>query len=315
MFLILLFSLVQSQINDCQIQQGECLDNYDPVCGLNISNGQIQTFINNCYACKASQVVKYINGDCKKKEDNLKTESPSTSVGVDNNVPQTTNGNYTQTFYCTNPRPSICDTIEKSTCGLFDSTTKCTGQNCLQQFSNECLACRNTSIHSYFFGNCSDYKPKPPTIIQCNTQSSQNCELKEQITVCGFLDETAICQNPPCLQPFDNQCEPCQQVNITSYFIGDCNQYQQLFYNAQQLMDSFVPNYQYCQAQRPSECDQEYVQTCGVLKSCKNNGCERTFDNPCSACQNHQIEGYYIGECLNNFTQAISIFIIALLIQ
>ncbi|CAD8054446.1 unnamed protein product [Paramecium sonneborni] len=312
---MLLLYVVQSQINDCQIQLGDCLDNYDPVCGLNISNTPIQTFFNNCYACKASQVVKFIKGDCTKNEDYIKSESSSTSLGADNITPQPTNGNYSETISCTNPRPSICDTNVKSTCGLFDSTTKCTGLNCLQQFSNECLACRNTSIHSYFIGNCSDYKPKTPTVIQCNTQSSKNCELKEQLTVCGFLDETAICQNPPCLQPFDDKCEPCQQANITSYFIGDCNQYQQLFYNAQQQTDSFVPNYQYCQVQRPIECDQEYIQTCGILRSCKDNGCERTFDNPCYACQNNQIEGYYTGECINNFTKVISIIIISMLIQ
>ncbi|CAD8132244.1 unnamed protein product [Paramecium pentaurelia] len=313
---MLLLSIVHSQIYDCQIQQGECSDNYDPVCGLNISNSSIQTFVNNCFACKASQVVKYIKGDCQKKQDDTKIDVPQTSAGVDKNPPKPTSGNYTQTISCTNPRPSICDTSIKSICGLFDSTTKCTGQNCLQQFTNECLACRNTSIHSYFFGNCSEYKPQSPTIIQCNSQSSNNCELKEQLTVCGFLDETAICQNPPCLQPFDNKCEPCQQSNITSYFVGDCNQYQELFYNAEQKSDSFVANYQYCQAQRPSECDQEYVQTCGILKSCNGNGCERNYDNSCSACQNSDIEGYYTGECLNNYMKLISImFIIALLIQ
>ncbi|CAD8138710.1 unnamed protein product [Paramecium pentaurelia] len=312
---MLMLSLVQSQINDCQIQQTDCSDNYDPVCGLNIANAPIQTFVNFCYACKASQVVKYIQGDCKKQENDTKTDPPSTSIGVDNNTNLSTSGNYTQMISCTNPRPSLCDNSLKSICGLFDSTTKCCGQNCLQQFSNQCLACRNSSIHSYFFGNCSDYKPQTPTVIQCNIQSQKNCELKEQITVCGFLDETAICQNPPCLQPFDNKCEPCQQSNITSYFVGDCNQYQKLFFNAEQQVNSFVANYQYCQAQRPQQCDQEYIQTCGVLKSCNGSGCERTYDNPCNACQNIEIEGYYTGECVNNYVPLISMFIIILLIQ
>ncbi|CAD8136149.1 unnamed protein product [Paramecium octaurelia] len=312
---MLLLLLVQSQINDCQIQQEECSENYDPVCGLNISNTSIQTFVNYCYACKASQVVKYIKGECQKQIDDTKTNTPSLPSEDDNSTVITQPGNYTQVIACTNPRPSICDTSLKQICGLLDSTTKCTGQSCLQQFSNQCLGCRNSSIQSYFFGNCSEYKPQTPTVIQCSIQSQKKCELKEQLTVCGFLDETAKCQNPPCLQPFDNQCEPCQQTNITSYYIGDCNQYQKLFYNPEQQMDSFVANYQYCQVQRPQQCDQDYVQTCGVLKSCHGSGCERTYDNPCSACQNSEIEGYYTGECVNNYGALISMFIIVLFIQ
>lgn len=43
------------------------------------------------------------------------------------------------------------------------------------------------------------------------------------------------------------------------------------------------------------------MQTCGVLKFCKDSGCERSYDNPCSAFSNIEIEGYYTGECQNNY--------------
>ncbi|CAD8047235.1 unnamed protein product [Paramecium sonneborni] len=310
MFMYLLFQLIQNQIIDCSITQSECSDNYSPVCGLTIQSQTIQTFINQCYACKANQVVKYKNGECVDDADQKTNNDNSENKKNDTDKEFTSSGNYTQFYYCSDPRPSICGTNLKQVCGFLDSQSGCQKQFCFVQFINDCHACRNTSIHNYFFGQCSDYKQRQPTVIQCNLDQKKQCEtIMEQIDVCGFLDETAVCQNPPCLQPFQNNCEPCNQSNIKSYFIGNCNEYQILFFGEEIANQATVQKYQYCQPERPSSCNQEYQQTCGVLKSCNGTNCERIFENPCSACQNTDIEGYYTRSCFQNCIFAFSIFI------
>ncbi|CAD8146233.1 unnamed protein product [Paramecium pentaurelia] len=314
MIFFLLFQLIRTQIFDCSITQSKCSDNYSPVCGFTINMQQIQTYINQCYACKANLVVKYMNGECIDHQDEKTSNNHIDQDNQNTNSTFTPSGNQTQFFSCFDPRPSICGTNLKRTCGFLDSLTHCNGKYCYAQFINECHACRNTSIHNYFFGDCSEYKQTQPTVIQCNLDIKNQCDIMEQIDVCGFLDETTVCQNQPCLQPFKNTCEPCNQSNIKSYFIGNCNDYQYLFLGQEQEEDVLIQKYQYCQPERPSTCNQEFSQTCGVLKSCNGTACERIYDNPCDACKNTQIEGYYIGQCQQNFGYVIQIFMIQLLI-
>ncbi|CAK83340.1 unnamed protein product (macronuclear) [Paramecium tetraurelia] len=316
MFLCLLFQLIRTQIFDCTITSAECSDNYQPVCGLTINMVSIQTFMNECYACKANLVVKYKNGECTNYQDEKTPSNHNDDKNQYTNSTFNPSGNYTQLFSCSDPRPSICGTNQKRTCGFLDSLTDCYGKYCQAQFINECHACRNTSIHNYFYGECSDYKQRQATKIQCISEQKNQCDIMEQIDVCGFLEETAVCQNRPCLQPFKNTCEPCNQSNIKSYFIGNCNDYDNLFFSTDQIeeVSEEQQKYKYCQPERPSSCNQEFSQTCGVLKSCNGTGCERIFDNPCSACQNTQIEGYYKGQCQTNFGYVFSIFVIQLLI-
>jgi hypothetical protein len=41
-----------------------CYTLYDPVCGHNENNKQIQTYSNICNACKNSEVIFFVRGEC-----------------------------------------------------------------------------------------------------------------------------------------------------------------------------------------------------------------------------------------------------------
>lgn len=105
MFIFLLLTVALGEIFDCSLTTEECSENYNPVCGLDITESPLQTFPNECYACKAGQIVKYMNGICV----NSALSPPSTSI--DANTTNTTGvKNFTTLLYCSDPRPSICET-------------------------------------------------------------------------------------------------------------------------------------------------------------------------------------------------------------
>lgn len=42
-----------------------CTQEYSPVCGYDSQSNQVDTFANDCHACKESNVSYYIEGECK----------------------------------------------------------------------------------------------------------------------------------------------------------------------------------------------------------------------------------------------------------
>lgn len=136
-----------------------CTEEWLPVCGYN-KNQDCKTsdcykeYGNNCNACKNSDIVYTIKGECKVyKETESNTSTEEIRYTITGEVD--TNNNYPELYFCTEEDQSkeACTAVNEDTCGFSNCDDE---DGCFIDYSSKCAACKNKDIVYSTNGKCKD---------------------------------------------------------------------------------------------------------------------------------------------------------------
>lgn len=173
-------------------------------------------------------------------------------------------------------KPQFCTGLVLPVCGKT-----ITGE--LKPYENNCTACQNNLLAGYYDYPCSDVTtPSTPVSPPVTTAPAlKNCQSSQPN--CPFL------LNPVCgktitgtLIDYENSCLACQNKVLAGYTDGKCPK----------PTTPAKPLLQSCSSRNPV-CGYILDPVCGRTIT----GEEKTYDNPCLACQNKLLAGFYQGRC------------------
>ncbi|CAD8078751.1 unnamed protein product [Paramecium primaurelia] len=301
-----------------------CTKENQPVCAFSLEGYQLGTFENPCFACRAEKASYYELDAC------IMTTKPSEPINSDSGNNSSTTSN---TIYkCDIPKSDspICPAVYKPTCGLFIPSIQCLKAPCGRSFGNECEACSDKNIESYFYGECEEIPKEDPqnppddSITYCTEPRPEICT-DEYTDTCAFI--STPCFSDSCMKPAGNYCDACTRKDVVGYVKQSCDKYKQVFEQNQNDLDDKQPdskndneaqdldsqNYaiqQKCNT-KPSSCDNVVKEVCATY-TCNDTTCQKEYQNECQACLEQTTISYIWGKCQ---TLSGTILSLALLIQ
>ncbi|CAD8100003.1 unnamed protein product [Paramecium sonneborni] len=311
---LLLFAIIMLALTEdikCPINIDttvSCTKEYIPVCGYSSEDYQQGTFENSCFACRAKNVVYYKSEPCLVQIVSPSPPETSTSTNTNSNS-STSSSTSSQIFKCDGPKVEnpICPEYYKQTCGLFNSNIQCIKAPCGQTFSNECFACGNANVDTYFFGDCNQMpqeqpqpQPSQSDYIKCQEPRPEMCTMIYTDT-CAFTEFP--CYSDSCMSLTGSGCQACSNKNVVGYVQQSCSKYQ-LIYQSNLADDSGTEtkdltggNVEYeCSITRPTNCDDNVNEVCASQK-CNDTVCKKEYSNECQACLDSSTTSYSKGKC------------------
>ncbi|CAD8181972.1 unnamed protein product [Paramecium pentaurelia] len=278
-----------------------CTKENQPVCAFSSEGTQLGTFENPCFACRVDKVSYYENDACI-----MTTASLESMNQVQENISTSSNQNIIykcgDTLKSDNP---ICPlAVFKPTCGLFNSSIQCFNAPCGKSFGNECEACSDKNVDSYFYGECDDILKEDPqippiddNIIYCTEPRPEICT-KDYRETCALI--STPCFSESCMRSAGNYCDACSKKDVVGYVKQTCAKYQQTYIQDKEIKsDNQNENQviqQKCSAQKPSSCDNIVKEVCVTYK-CNDTNCLKEYQNECQACLDSTTISYSYGKC------------------
>ncbi|CAD8093342.1 unnamed protein product [Paramecium sonneborni] len=306
-----------------------CTKEHKPVCGYSAEGLQIGTLFNACFACRAEKVRYYENDACK-------VQSSETTTNTSSETSSQTTSNSNTIYKCNIPKSDnpICPAIFKPVCGLFISSIQCFKQPCGRTLGNECEACSDKNIDSYFYGECEEIPKEDPqnppddSITYCTEPRPDICTL-EYIETCAFL--STPCFSDSCMKSVGNQCDACSNKDVVGYVKQSCAKYQQTYTQDETNINQKDPKsnsqndeqdldqnnntlQQQCSVLKPSACDDVVKEVCATYK-CNDSTCQKEYQNECQACLDSTTISYSQGKCQTLSGTILSIMSLTLFIQ
>ncbi|CAD8171285.1 unnamed protein product [Paramecium octaurelia] len=303
-----------------------CTKENQPSCSFSSEGYPLGTFENPCFACRADRAVSYELNPCK-----LATTPSDPQVTDSGNSSSTTSKGNT-VIKCDIPKSDspICPAVYKPTCGLFNSSIQCFKAPCGRSFGNECEACSDKSVDSYFYGDCEDVPQEDPqnppddSITYCTEPRPEICT-DEYTDTCAFI--STPCFSDSCLRSAGNYCDACSKKDVVGYIKQSCEKYKQVYTQYPSNLDDKDPQTQteeeaqdldsqnqetskQC-GTKPSSCDNTVNEVCATYQ-CNDTTCQKEFQNSCQACLESTTISYIQGKCQ---TLSGTILGLALLLQ
>ncbi|CAD8082203.1 unnamed protein product [Paramecium sonneborni] len=303
-----------------------CTKENQPVCAYTAEGFQLGTFENACFACRAQKVNYYEDDIC------IITSSLSETINTGSENTSSTTSNGKTIYKCEIPKSDnpICPAVYKPTCGLFISSIQCIKEPCGRSFGNECEACSDKNIDSYFDGECQEIHKEDPqnppddSITYCTEPRPQICT-KEYTETCAFI--TTSCFSDSCMISVGNYCDACSKKDVVGYVKQACSKYQLIYTqdidqndqksdsqnDALDLDQNNNSKQQQCSTQKPNACDNVVKEVCATYK-CYDTTCQKEYKNECQACLDSTTISYSFGKCQTLYGTILSLAILIKLI-
>ncbi|CAD8172662.1 unnamed protein product [Paramecium pentaurelia] len=280
-----------------------CTKEYKPVCGYSSEDYQQGTFENSCFACRTKNVIYYKPEPCL-----VYSVPPDTSTSTNTNSNSSTVSSTNSIYKCDAPKVEnpICPEFYKQTCGLFNNNIQCIKAPCGQVFSNECFACANANVDTYFFGDCNELPKEEPNqpsesdYIKCSEPRPEMCTLLYSDT-CAFTEFP--CYSDSCMKLTGSGCQACSDKSVVGYVQQACSKYQLIYQSnmaddqGKETSDLTNDDTQYqCSLNRPTSCDDVVNEVCASQK-CNDTICKKEYSNECQACLDSATTSYSKGKC------------------
>ena len=223
-------------------------------------------------------------------------------------------------YTCTkDDRDLDCSNVKsEKVCGLFNKTINCIKAPCGNDYTSQCLACKNVDVEAVVFRPCDAISTSTttdgstgegstngssPSNILCTdkdrNQTKEQCNTIEKNVVCGYYDTTKIQCIDTCDAKFSNSCSACIDSNVTSYSIGSCP----IMMPSPTPIDdpnTSVSLTKCMDADRNKVCTTEYKPVCGLKykEFCSGESCNsQTYANLCTACSDKSVSQVESREC------------------